>query len=316
MHDFYHAEDCLTANALLDFRANGHAIEVVRTVHHVEAFEDRYLARCQERSIRQARLCLTVSDATTTDVWLRFGVSARRITNGVSFERFARVDGQRIEAWARRIDTHAGPVLLAVGGVEERKNTLRVLRAFGRVRARYAGAKLVILGGATVLDHGAYRAEFDRELDALPAATRAAVVELGVIAEEDVPALFRLASALTFPSLHEGFGLAALEALAAGLPVVAPRCAPFTEFLDDSCATLVDPLSEESIAAGIRRALDTPVAQRETMREEGRRRAAARSWERVAALHVELYCGLSSPVPATELRFTGGTSKEARACPR
>ena len=66
----------------------------------------------------------------------------------------------------------------------------------------------------------------------LSPATQDAVIELGVVADDDVPALFHLANVLALPSLHEGFGLAALEALAAGLPVVASNAPPFTEFLD------------------------------------------------------------------------------------
>jgi glycosyltransferase involved in cell wall biosynthesis len=176
-------------------------------------------------------------------------------------------------------------VVLAVGGVEPRKNTLRILLAFARLRERTPAARLWILGGATVLDHGAYRASFDGALHELPRRTREAVVELGVVPEDDVPALFHLADVLAIPSLHEGFGLAALEALAAGLPVVASDRPPFTEFLDGSCATLVDPRSAAEIEDGIRRALHAaPGGSR-----AGRRRARAHSWARVAASHTKHY---------------------------
>jgi hypothetical protein len=57
-HDVYHAEDCLTASGLLDFRSRAPFVQLVRTVHHVEGFTDPYLARCQERSIREATLRL------------------------------------------------------------------------------------------------------------------------------------------------------------------------------------------------------------------------------------------------------------------
>jgi glycosyltransferase involved in cell wall biosynthesis len=192
--------------------------------------------------------------------------------------------------WRARLGPGA-PVVLAVGGLEERKNTLRLLGAFARLRAQQADARLWILGGATVLDHGAYRAEFDRACERLPAETRAAIVEIGVVPEADVPALFQLASVVAMPSLHEGFGLAALEALAAGRPLVASARAPFTEYLDAGCAVLVDPLSEEAIAAGLNEALAASPARREA----GRRRAEAHSWVRVAARHARLY-----PSPAAE----------------
>jgi glycosyltransferase involved in cell wall biosynthesis len=179
-------------------------------------------------------------------------------------------------------------VVLAVGGVEERKNTLRLLRAFAVLRAGQPGAQLWLLGGATVLDHGAYRAAFDEELRALPPEVRAAVVELGVIEDAEVPAVFHAADVLALPSLHEGFGLAALEGLAAGLPVVVADRPPFTEYLDEGCATLVDPTSERAIAGG----LDEALAAAPARRAAGLRRAQAHSWRRVAAMHAVHYRNL------------------------
>ena len=142
---------------------------------------------------RSARLLPATSLATSAS-------TRSLVTNGVDFDRFARIDPSRLAAWSRTLRADAGPVVLAIGGVEERKNTRRTLRAFARVRETVPGARLWILGGATVLDHGAYRADFDRELALLPAEVRAAVTEIGVVADEDVPAIFRLASVLAFPS--------------------------------------------------------------------------------------------------------------------
>jgi glycosyltransferase-like protein len=284
-HDIHHAQDCLTGNGLLDLRARGHQLSIVRTVHHVERFADPYLAGCQERSIREASLCLAVSEAAAWDVTRGFAVPTLPVGNGVAFDRWRRADPGRVAAWRARLGAGAGPLVLAVGGVEERKNTLRVLGAFALLREQQAGARLCILGGASVLDHGVYRFAFERRLAALPAAAREAVTELGVVADEQVPALFHAASVLALPSLQEGFGLAALEALAAGLPLVAADRPPFTEYLDQGCATLVDPLSEHDIAAGITRALDGSPARREA----GRRRARVHSWQRVALLHADHY---------------------------
>ncbi len=284
-HGIYHAEDCLTANGLL---AHRNRPPVVRTVHHVEAFADPFLDACQRRSIVEAALCLAVSETTARDVSRTFGVDPRLTTNGVDVDRFAHVDPARLDAWTRMLGAGVGPAILAVGGVEERKNTLAILRAFVRIQEDVPDARLWILGGATVLDHGAYRAAFDRELASLPAAVRGAVTPIGVVGDDDVPAIFRLASVLAFPSLHEGFGLAALEGLASGIPVVASRRPPMTEFLDDACAILVDPTSEAAIARGIATALRSPGARRDA----GRRRARSLSWARVAAQHIEHYRAL------------------------
>jgi len=285
-HDLHHAQDCLSANGLLAARALGYTVTLVRTVHHVERFEDAHLAACQERSIREAALCLTVSQAARADVASAFGISTAVVGNGVDAQRFHDVEAGRLSAVRGRLGG-GGPVVLAVGGVEPRKNTIRVLRAFARLRARHPDARLWIMGGATVLDHGAYRGSFERALAGLDEATRRAVVELGVVADADVPAIFRCADVLATPSSQEGFGLAALEGLAAGLPVVAAAAPPFTEFLDESCATLVDPMSEDAIADGLERALAT--AKQPTRLGHARARARAHSWARVAARHAEHY---------------------------
>jgi glycosyltransferase-like protein len=287
VHDIHHAEDCLTASALRSARAQGAAVSLTRTVHHVEAFASPYLAHCQEQSIRQADLCFTVSQSARREVAAAFGVDSFVVGNGVDAARFHPAPdpaaGRALGAtWAT---SNVRPVILAVGGVEPRKNTLRILAAFARLHATMPAARLWILGGASVLDHGDYRAAYERARAELPSATRAAVLELGVLPEDEVPAVFRRADVLALPSLHEGFGLAALEALASGLPAVVSNQAPFTEFLDDSCAILVDPLSSDAIVAGVRQALRASVA----FRQAGRRRAEEHSWRRVAALHIKHY---------------------------
>jgi glycosyltransferase-like protein len=283
-HDLHHAQDCLSANGLLAARERGLAIRLVRTVHHVERFESAVLAACQRRSIREASRCLTVSSCARADVASIFGIDAPVVGNGVDVPRFQNVDAGRLAAWRARL-AGGGPVVLAVGGVEPRKNTTRILEAFARLRGRHPDARLWILGGATVLDHGAYRASFDRALGGLDEASRHAVIELGVVAEDDVPVFFRLADVLATPSLQEGFGLAALEALAAALPVVASAAPPFTEYLDSSCAVLVDPLSPDAIAAGIEDAL----ASAPSLLRAGRARARAHGWAEVAARHIDQY---------------------------
>jgi glycosyltransferase involved in cell wall biosynthesis len=117
------------------------------------------------------------------------------------------------------------------------------------------------------------------------------LVLTGPLADAEMPALFRLASALAMPSLREGFGLVVLEALACGTPVVVSDRAPFTEYLHDSAvaghALYVDPLDVGAIADALRRAA-----------EPARRAALARavpavcqrySWAASAARHEAVY---------------------------
>ena len=107
--------------------------------------------------------------------------------------------------------------------------------------------------------------------------------------------------------------------LASSLPVVVSNRAPFTEFLDQACATLVDPLSDQSIADGVVRALGTGP----TARQAGRHLAQNHPWSRVAELHVEHYLRLlgaaggddTLPSPRSESR-AATPEREPRAALR
>jgi len=145
--------------------------------------------------------------------------------------------------------------MLSVGGIEERKNTHRILQAFQGLRESRASARLIIAGGSSLLDHSAYQAQFLELLRAsrLPAD---AVLRAGSVPDADMPSLYRIADALVFPSLQEGFGLVVLEAMACGLPVVTSRLPPFTEYLGEDAVFWCDPCDVASIATAMQRALD------------------------------------------------------------
>jgi glycosyltransferase involved in cell wall biosynthesis len=178
---------------------------------------------------------------------------------------------------------------LAVGGIEARKNTVRLLQAFVQFRLSAPQAQLVIAGGTSLLDHGAYRAQFG-------AAAQAAGVEIGrgkalvltgQVPDEDMPALYRVADALVFPSVKEGFGLVVLEAMACATPAVVSRIAPFTEHLGEGDCVWVDPLSVESIAAAISTACMP--AKANVLRAAGRAVCERFTWAASAQRHLEIY---------------------------
>lgn len=314
--DVWHAQDAISANALATLVAQGRIGGFVRTVHHLDRFDDPQVMALQERAHRSAALVLCVSRQWRETLAREHGIEAHQVANGVDLRRYRSVarapaptpmqpiDPSQDAALAARLGPRDGPVLLAVGGIEARKNTLAILQAFIALRASQAAvqpasqpkAQLVIAGGASLLDHSACRTAFDAALRAsglraahglAPRDPRADVIVTGPLPDADMPSLYRAADVLLFPSLKEGFGLVVLEALACGTPVVVSRIAPFTEHLHDGMVSWCDPQDAASIARAAQRALDPAAAA--SMCAAAAPLLARYGWAASAARHVALY---------------------------
>jgi glycosyltransferase-like protein len=291
-HDVFHAQDCLAANALLARRIDG--APVVRTVHHVESYPDPYLADCQRRSILEADAVFGVSRLTQRDVLEQFGRESALVHNGVDASRFGTPGTEQRRRMRMLLGIPASDALvLSVGGVEPRKNTLVALDAMARVHAARPDLRWVIAGGDSIWDHSDYVAAFDARLAELPAGFAARVVRAGTVAEEDLAALYGASDVLLCASELEGFGLSVLEGMAAGVPVVAPDREPFTEYLGEGTALLVDGRSPAALGHAVLRLLHDD-ALRARLVDGARRSAAAFSWSRSADDHVSLYRALAS----------------------
>ena len=284
--DIFHAQDGISGNALATLKQRGLIEGFIRTVHHVDSFADPRLAVLQRRSIVEADAHAVVSPKWREVLRDEFGLAATVIGNGVDRQRYATHARPDDRAVRDRLGLQAGPVFLSIGGVEERKNTVRVLEAFAQVFALRPGSQLVIAGGSSLLDHGAYQSQFAAVLAAsrLPAH---AVRRLGPVADADMPALYRIAAALVFPSLKEGFGLVVLEAMASGLPVVTAAIQPFTDYLDVDDVVWCTPRHVASIADAMMVVLQPDV--RASLAARGLIVAARHDWRRVAEAHLSLY---------------------------
>jgi glycosyltransferase involved in cell wall biosynthesis len=161
------------------------------------------------------------------------------------------------------------PYVLFVGTPEPRKNLARLVSAMTILRERGFSDNLVVVGAGGWGDG----------IQAGPG-----VHAIGRVTDEELHTLYANASCLALPSLHEGFGLPALEAMAAGTPVVAGNSGALPE-VTGNAAVLVDPQSATAIADGIERA----ITGRERLVPMGRSRAKEFSWDRAAALTAEVY---------------------------
>lgn len=286
-YDLYHAQDCLVANALADLRDRGEIPRLVRTVHHLEDFASPYLRDCQDRSILRADRCLCVSDRWQQALAQIYGVQAARVTNGVDLARFSPQATGQEAALAQRLGATRSPCFLTIGGIEPRKNSLTLLRAWAHLRDRWPSAQLILAGGATLFDYQAYREDFLALAAELGVTIGTDLLLPGVMADADLPVLYRLADAFVFPSVTEGWGLVVLEAIASGRPVITSNQAPFTEFLQPEQALLIDPHDPIAIAQAMHQSLDPAV--RQALITAAAAVGDRYTWERSAREHEAMY---------------------------
>ncbi|RKN05792.1 MSMEG_0565 family glycosyltransferase [Streptomyces radicis] len=264
-----HAQDCISANAVG---------RCVRTVHHLDHFTTPELAACHERALTEPHAHICVSRAVADELAAGWGLTAEVIPNGVASERFADPDPAARERWRARL----GRYVLTVGGIEPRKGSLDLLEAHALLRARHPGTRLVIAGGETLFDYRDYRARWEAraaELGVDP-------VVLGPVAEDELPALVAAADAFAFPSVKEGFGLAAMEALAAGVPLVVRELPVLREVFGHAARFAATP---DDLAAALALALRDDDPER---RAAGRELAARHTWEEAARRHLAFYRSL------------------------
>jgi glycosyltransferase-like protein len=290
--DIWHAQDSISGNALAELKRCGLIAGFVRTVHHLDVFDEPQLMAWQQRAFAEAGQVFCVSRLWCETMRRAHGIAAQQVPNGVDLQRFSPQPQAADAEVARRFGLRPGaPLWLALGGIEQRKNTRQLIAAFIALRQRQPQAQLLIAGGASLLDHEAYARACGADAAGLPSG---ALVLAGPVAQADLPSLYRLADALVMPSLNEGFGLVVLEALASGTPVVVSRIAPFTEYLGDE-VEWVDPLDARSIAAGMARAAQRP------RQAEPAAVCHRFSWAASAERHLALYQSPSpQPSPARE----------------
>jgi glycosyltransferase-like protein len=288
--DVVHAQDCLSANAALELRDRGLVGDVVRTVHHVDDFTSPSLIECQDRSIVGPDHVLCVSEPWVKRLACEFGVHAGIVRNGVDASRFRPAAGEEERA-AARASAGLGSrfTVMTVGGVEPRKGSLTLLEGFAHLRAAAPDIDplLVIAGGTTLFD---YRHEVDRfaaRADELGMTEHVRVV--GPQTPEAIETLFRAADVFAFPSTKEGFGLAALEALAAELPVVATDIDVFRTFLTDGESALLTPAGDgDALGSALVRLARDP-GLRDRLRTGGRAVVPEFSWDASAEAHELAY---------------------------
>jgi glycosyltransferase involved in cell wall biosynthesis len=196
-------------------------------------------------------------------------------------ERFSRTPAPRAPAGEK-------PLLLFPGAPTRRKNLELVLRALSEA------ADASVLRRARLAISGATAAQFPHQQEKIKMLDLENRVEwLGKVPAENMPSLILSADLVVYPSLHEGFGFPALEAMASGTPVLASNAACLPEVLGDG-ALMVDPTNLRAFITGAESLLEKPEL-RARLIEKGRAHAAHFTWRRCADLTVEVYKEAAPP---------------------
>jgi len=243
------------------------------------------------RSLRRAAHIITVSQNTARDLVETLSVPSDRITPiplGVS-SAFS-PDGPPLpaDAFSGADRLSNGYLLhLATGGPHPRKNVGRLLAAYARLKDERPLPPLVIAG-----DIASHRGRTLVETAASLGLAEDALFP-GQVSEALLPALYRRATALVYPSLYEGFGLPVLEAMASGLPVITSNCSSLPEVAGDA-ALLIDPEDLDDLLAALRRLLDDD-SLRQDLITRGLARSRLFTWERTARETERVYLGAGKP---------------------
>jgi len=253
---------------------------------HPELFDPwdrRYFQWFMPRYCRAAEMVLAPSATAAADIRAKLLVPAGKVAwvhEGVGQHFLAPAPGADQLARVREKYRLPTEYVLFVGGLHPIKNFRRLVEAFALVHPQHR-LPLVVAGFN--------RWNFEQDLSFAQASPVAQHIHFpGFVDDADVPQLYRMARALFYPSIYEGFGIPVAEAMATGCPVVASRRGSSPE-VAGGAAVLVDPFDVADMARGLDRVLsETGLGQR--LKALGLARAPHFSFDRVAAETLEV-CG-------------------------
>lgn len=244
---------------------------------------DRYLTdparalwyRDKYNQMRRADLLLAISESSRQEGLHHLGVEPERVVSiGTAADaQFVRrnIEPEVAEALRRRYGL-VRPFVMYTGGIEYRKNIEGLIRAYALLpETVQRGHQLAVVCHASAVARNNLLGLARRQ-----GLAPDAVVVTGYVPEDDLVALYNLARAFVFPSLHEGFGLPVLEAMHCGLAALAARTTSLPEVVGRADA-LFDPRDDTDIAVHLQRVLTDGCFRRE-LAAYGLERAATFTW--------------------------------------
>lgn len=293
-----HAQDCISARAacrIRDLRPAGRPLDagsgpfVIRTVHHVDDFTSPALIECQRQAITEPDKVLVVSEYWRRLLRDQYGIAAGVVHNGVDVARYQSSDASLAARLRRKAGASGRPLILSVGGIEPRKGSDTLMRALAALRDSGRDPVLAIIGGHSFQDYRAYAERVLAMLPELGLRLGTDVVQLGTVPDDEIPGWYAAADVLAFPSTKEGWGLAVLEAMSAGLPVVASDLPVFLEYLRPGKDAVIVPVGDAAaLAKALADVLGSPRLAGQ-LSAAGLTVASRFTWSRSACEHQAVY---------------------------
>lgn len=251
----------------------------------------------QKAAVSRADLFLTVSNHSRSEISNYFRIPQEKIrvvSEGTDpvFQEMT-LDTDMAKSLARFGLSADSKFLLSVGGISPHKNLDSLISAFDHLQKGNPKLKLVLVGDYK--DDPFYSAYPALKKQIAELGLEERVVFTGFVADKDLAILYNTAALLVFPSLEEGFGLPAIEAMSCGLPVAASSRGSLPEVVGNA-GMFFDPLDIEEMAKIIETVLRNP-EQRRKMAAEGKRRAALYSWDRAARETIDVFSELADESP-------------------
>lgn len=275
--DIYHAQDCVGGTALGRLKAQGLiSAPVFRTVHHIDDFAEPRLFEFEKKALALADYRFVVSNYWKKALAELYGYDSTLAYNGIDMTDFQNLPPRRTTK----------PTVLFIGGLEPRKGLEYLLEAMELVAQKVPDVALVAVAKAGF--RGTDEVSWFRTL-----AGRLGIEDrvefLESVSQEGILRLLSDCDLLALPSKTEGWGLALMEAMACGKPVVATRVGGVPELVRDGMdGILVDACDVRGLAEAITQLLKDPIA-RERMGKSGRERVARFSWDETARVVLDEY---------------------------
>jgi glycogen synthase len=290
--DVIHAHDWLVTHPAVTLAAHTNK-PLVATIHATEAGRHSgWLSQPLNQQVHSvewwlansADALVTCSAAMRTEVAFLFDLDPADITvihNGIS-QRSWRVPAATVRATHAQYNPGGGPMLLFFGRLEWEKGAQDLIAALPRIRRSHPGTRLVVAG------KGRHQAQLVE--DARKARVRRSVDFVGHLSDSELVAALAAADVVVLPSRYEPFGIVALEAAAAGAPLVASTAGGLGEVVVHGQTGLAfTPGDIEGLAASVRAVLDDPAAARRRAKAAKARLSSDFDWAQIAAATVEVY---------------------------